>query len=55
MKIYILDDNHEKSFNISENPENPIMSSIKEKLMLKKGEIDTLNFKKWEIRHISSD
>ena len=49
MKIYILDDNHEKSFNISENPENPIMSSIKEKLMLKKGEIDTLNFKKWEI------
>ena len=49
MKIYTLNDDHENSFFISETTENPIVSAIKEKLMLKKGEIDSLNPKKWEL------
>ena len=50
MKIYTLNDDHDKSFfSVSENTENPIVSAIKEKLMLKKGEIDSLNPKKWEL------
>jgi 23S rRNA U2552 (ribose-2'-O)-methylase RlmE/FtsJ len=49
MKNYTITKGHEIIFDTSENEDNPIVSSIKEKLMLKKGEIDSLNPKKWEL------
>lgn len=49
MKIYTLKSCHEKKLDISENKENPIVCAIKERLVNKKCEIDSLNPKKWEL------
>ena len=49
MKLYILNNTHERSLIVSKNIDIPIVSDIKENLMLKKCEIDTLNPKKWEL------
>ena len=40
---------HDKNLEISENKDNPVVSIIKERLVKKKCEIDTLNPKKWEL------
>lgn len=49
MKIYTLKKTHDKNLEISENKDNPVVSIIKERLVKKKCEIDTLNPKKWEL------